>query len=608
MRKIDTLVAELSRINKNIEDNNNKIDVEANNKKVVIKDIEFMEKYIVIINKKKERQNLKLNKIQLAIDKKIDELRNNNIPPRIIILKARQEGVTTYSQGKMMSQCVQHQDMNCLIVAHEKDSTSSIFSKTKFMFDNLEENVKPLQKASNARELVLDKPLHYSGKEKGLNSKIVIKIAGKESIGRGDTYSFVHMSEKAFWSGKDDNSPNSQLTAIMQALPETLESLAIIESTAKGYNDFKNVWDKAVSGDNGWCPLFFAWHDDIEYSKEFNSEDEKIVFSKSLDKYETEIKNQFKLSLEQINWYRYTKKVKCNNSNDKMKQENPSFPEEAFIFSGTPVFDNNIIMNRINFLEQYYKENKYITGEFKYFSNNYDGLTVMGFVKSDKIDKLFSIKIYEKAIKGYPYTIGGDTKGEGKDAYTATVVNAISCQVVAVMKSKISDSKKYTENLFCLGKYYNYALIGVEMNFNTSPIERLESLRYFRMYSRKKTDIYTKKINEKFGWKTDGVTRPYMIDNHVIFSKEQIECFSDIETLQEMLTFVKNEKGRPDSQNGRHDDLIFSHMIAMEIQEQQVRRIDKDSNKSIECFDFIESKVPKKNVMSKLWEKWENDK
>lgn len=584
-----------------------KIQMKIINKKSKPKlsDIDFMLENILIINKKKERQKLKLNNIQIEIEKKINELRKKNIAPRIIVLKARQEGVTTYSQGKMMSQCVQNKDMNCLIVAHQQDSTNAIFAKTKFMFDNLPEDLKPLQKASNARELVLDKPIHYRGNNEGLNSKIVVKIAGKESIGRGDTYSFVHLSEFAFWSGKDDNSPESQLAAILQALPETIDSLAIIESTAKGYNDFKDVWDKAVNGENGWTPLFFPWFDDIDYQKKFKNIDDKNNFNNSLDEYEKTIKKQFDLSLEQINWYRYTKQVKCNNNANKMKQENPSFPEEAFIFSGTPVFDNDLIMKRINYLKKHYKKSKYIIGEFRYFSSTIDGLTITNFTTTGKDNDSFCVKIYQKVIDGYPYSIGGDTKGEGKDAYTATVINCITQEVVATMKSKISDSKKYTENLFCLGKYYNTALIGVEINHNTAPIERLEALRYTRMFCREKKDSFTKKTYQRYGFKTDGVTRPLMIDNMIIFCRENIECFSDINTLQEMLTFVRDDMGRPDAQSGKHDDLLFSHMIAMEIQFQIPRRIDKDSNPKLNNIEFLKSeKSNKADKMTKLWEQW----
>jgi hypothetical protein len=545
-----------------------------------LSDIDFMSKYIWIINKNKERQTLKLNKTQRAIEDKINELKNAGIPPRIVILKARQEGVTTYFQGKMMADSSQNKDRNSLIVAHEQDSTNAIFAKSKFMYESLDESVKPLQRASNARELIFNTPRNYNGDKQGLNSKIVVKIAGKESIGRGDTYSYVHMSEYAFWKGSNDNSPSNQLTAIMQAVPENINTIAIIESTAKGYNDFKDVWDKAVAGENGWTPLFFPWFFMDEYSKQFESEQKKQEFISSMDEYEKDIRDKFDLSLEQLNWYRYTKKVKCNNNPDKMKQENPSFPEEAFVFSGTPVFNNSKIMARINILLKQYK--LLWQGQFEYKWNNEEA---KDFIIENSIKfvakinrnieghKLENIVIYEEPKKGNPYTIGADTKGEGKDYYTATVIDNITKKQVAVLRMNVNNSKPFTYQLFCLGKYYNNALIGLEINFNTAPIEELERLRYFKLYQREKYDDFTGQYQKRYGWKTDGTTRPLIIDKEIDLAENNIDKIVHIDTLREMLTFVYDENNRPDAMSGKHDDLLFSDMIARETSKQQISYI-----------------------------------
>lgn len=549
-----------------------------------LSDIDFMAKHIWIINKNKQRQKLILNKTQLAIENKIIELKSAGIPPRIIILKARQEGVTTYFQGKMMADSSQHMDRNSLIVAHEQDSTNAIFAKSKFMYENLDEDVKPLNRASNARELIFDKPLHYKGDGIGLNSKIVVKIAGKESIGRGDTYSYVHMSEYAFWKGNNDNSPSSQLTAIMQAVPENVDTLAIIESTAKGYNDFKDVWDKAVAGENGWVPLFFPWFVMDEYRKPFESAEEKQNFVDTMDDYEKEIQAAHGLELEQLSWYRYTKKVKCNNNYDKMKQENPSTPEEAFIFSGVPVFDNDLVSQRINVLTNKYKVNPPKQGKFTYKFYNpdtrdriVDHTIKFNQVYNRKFEglKVENIIIYEEPLPGYPYAIGGDTKGEGKDFYTATVINNITGNRAATLRMQINNSKNYTFQIYCLGKYYNNALISIEINFNTAPVEDLQlQLLYPRLYHRRVYDSAKGEYQKKYGWKTDGNTRPLIIDREIECVNESIENFNDINTLREMLTFAEDKNGRPDAMSGKHDDLLLSDMIAEETRRQQSRTID----------------------------------
>jgi len=184
--------------------------------------------------------------------------------------------------------------------------------------------------------------------------------------------------------------------------------------------------------------------------------------------------------------------------------------------------------------------------------------------------------IYEEPKKGYYYAIGGDTKGEGKDFYTATVIDNITKKQVAVLKMQLMNSKPYTHQLYCLAKYYNNALIGMEMNFNTGPIEELERLLYFHMYQRQSYDSITGKYQKKWGWKTDGVTRPLIIDNEIDMVDNNIDLIMHIETLREMLTFVEDANGRPDAMSGKHDDLLFSDMIAREISKQQVNIADEE--------------------------------
>ncbi len=527
---------------------------------------EFIEKNIWIVNKQKEKQLLKLNAIQNIIDSKIEELVENGIPPRIIILKARQEGVTTYFQGKIIADSVNNKNRNNLIVSHEAESTAAIFEKTKFMYDNLPENVKPTTKKSNSKVLFF---------ENRLNSKISVKIAGKESIGRSDTYSYVHLSEFAYWKGSGENSPGNQLAAIMNAIPEDINSIAVIESTARGFNSFKVLWDDACSGLNCWTPLFFPWWKQDEYMKEFSSKEERDLFFNSLDEYEQEIKLRFSLNLEQLNWYRHTKKIKCNNNYDKMKQENPSFPEEAFIFSGKAVFDNELIMNRINYLKSV--NNFGITGKFVFKWNNEEvkDYILKNTIQFEKNNKNYVITIYESPIKGYHYVIGGDTKGEGKDWYAATVINNITGNRSATLHMQSISSKNFTWQIYCLAMYYNEALVGIEINFNTAPIEELERLLYYKQYMREVYDDMTGRYLKKFGWKTDGNTRPLIIDKLISLMQENMGIFNNILMLKECLTFAENKNGKPDAMSGCHDDLLFSDMIAQEIRSQQSYSIEK---------------------------------
>lgn len=542
----------------------------------------YAEEYIYITDKKGDRVPFVHNDIQKQINAKVKELKAAGRPVRIIILKARQEGVSTNEQGRMLYNTGTKENRRGLIVAHTQKATAGIFEKAKYMYDNLPPHVKPLTKASNATEIIFDRPTGYKGKGKGLNSKITIQVAGDVNIGRGDTPFYVHLSEVAFWPSPEGKEVKKQISGILQAVPKTAETEVVIESTANGYNDFKELWDEAIAGENEWTPMFFAWHDykdyqmecdNEEYARIINSLDKKIfeyLFGKKDGNKKTDgIVQMFNLTKEQVKWWVWTYKNDCNSDINFMKQENPSTPEEAFISTGTPVFDNEKVDLRIAALRQRYKKNPPKKGRFTFEWGNAD---THDYIKDSTIkwvdDPNGFITIYEIPQSGYPYVIGGDTKGEGRDFYTGVVINNVTGNRAATIRNCWTNSKPYTWQMYCLGVYYNLALIGIEVNFNTGPIEELERLHYPRQYTRRRYDDFTKEYKTSHGWKTDGNTRPLIIDKEVHLIEDNIDLFNDIEMLLECLTFVYID-GRPDAMSGKHDDALFADMIANEIRQQQ---------------------------------------
>lgn len=178
------------------------------------------------------------------------------------------------------------------------------------------------------------------------------------------------------------------------------------------------------------------------------------------------------------------------------------------------------------------------------------------------------ISIYETPQHGNPYVLGGDTAGEGSDYFTGHVLNNITGNQVAVLHSPF-DEDLYARQIYCLGKHYNDALVGIEANFSTHPIKELKWLGYHRQFTRKKEDTFTGKITKAYGFQTTKVTRPLVIAALVQVVRENPELINDIPTLDEMLTFVRNEQGRPEAQSGAHDDLIMGLAIAHYIRSQQ---------------------------------------
>lgn len=170
------------------------------------------------------------------------------------------------------------------------------------------------------------------------------------------------------------------------------------------------------------------------------------------------------------------------------------------------------------------------------------------------------IKIYEEPKTGFPYVIGGDTAGEGSDFFTAHVLDNTTGRQVAVLRQE-TDEDLYAMQLYCLGLYYNQALLAPERNFSTHPVHVLEDLEYPNMFVQIDEDRFTHKPKKLLGFTTTRSSRPYIIAELVKVMRETPDLVVDRNTLEEMLTFVRNEKGRPEAQDGMHDDLIMGLAI-----------------------------------------------
>ena len=225
---------------------------------------------------------------------------------------------------------------------------------------------------------------------------------------------------------------------------------------------------------------------------------------------------------------------------------------------GKTVFDARAIQKR---LEGNLKPIK--TG---YFAYDYDGLTISNIKWVS--DKGGYIKLYD-VPRLTEYCIGGDTAGEGSDYFTGHVLDAKTGVQVAVLRHQF-DADQYTRQMYCLGRYYKDALIGIEANFDSFPIRELQRIGYPKQYVREAQDTYTGKTEKRFGFKTTSLTRPTIISKLIEIVREHCDTINDKDTLEELLTIVRNEKGRIEAPQGGHDDMMMGLAIAHEIREQVV--------------------------------------
>ncbi len=503
---------------------------------------QYIENYLKIVNKEGKLVPLKFNYAQQILYDTIKKLKSENKLVRIIILKARQLGLSTATGGIFNSNTLLSFNVKTGIITHKSEATSNLFNMYKIMYQNLPEQLKPSLLNDNQNTLVFN-----NEKGTGLNSSIKCMTAGSSGVGRSTTYQQLHMSEYAFWPG---NKKDTYL-GLVQTVPATPDSMIIIESTPNGYDDFKDKWDDAVAGTSDFVPLFFPWYINPEYKMTYTG------FELTED--ELEIKELYNLSNEQITWRRWCIKNNCSNDLDQFKQEYPSCPEEAFLSTGKCVFPKESVVNRLQKVHDPIKN-----GYFKY---EYNGKTITSFEFVESKAKPY-IRIYEDVKNNYPYVLGGDTAGIGTDSFAGDVINNVTGNQCATLEIEL-DETEYVMQMFCLGKYYNEALLCIETNYSTYPVKKLWEMDYTNQYLRQVDEGLNIKIQDKLGFNTNRATRPVIIAELVDFFKECIDLINDRTTLREALTFIKRSDGKQAADDGYHDDRIMSLAIAQAARCQQ---------------------------------------
>lgn len=520
----------------------------------------YVEHFLKIRDKRGKLINLKFKPAQAKLYDIMKREHDAGKPVRIVILKARQLGFSTVIEALFFQDAATRELVRTLIVAHTADATANLFKMNKLFYDKLPPPLKPMRRASNAQEIIFENPTRDAEEKErspGLMSSIRCVPATGESVGRSDTLTNVHASEVAFWSNMEDT-----LDALLQAVPDNPDTAVIIETTPNGFNSFKKFWDDTVAGKTGFVPVFFPWFEEPYYRKpvppgiEWTDEELKL-------------KEAYKLDDEQLSWRRWCIASNLRGDAEKFKQEYPSCPEEAFLLSGNPYFELRSIILRIDRTKEILRRGRFIYSEG-------ENLRPENIAWQEADDG--EICIWQDVEKGVPFVAGGDTAGDGSDRFTVCVLDNVTSEQVAELVYSGGSEIWYAQQLYCLGKYFNNALIGVEINFSTYPERKLEEWGYPKLYIREKTDDVTRELNvKKFGWRTDPRTRPLILANlHAVMSQTP-EVINSKALLNEMLTFIRNEDMRPEASPGAHDDLVIAAAIAHFIRPQQSYIVQKDT-------------------------------
>ena len=511
----------------------------------------YIESLLWIKTKKRGLVPLKFNEAQLKIYKKIQSLRKDKKPVRIIILKARQLGVSTESEALIFHDTATNSYVNSLVIAHDRESASHLFRMSQLFYERMDRNIRPMKRRSSKIELLFENPNEKTrDDDPGLCSHIRIETAANLSAGRSLTIQNLHISELALWDRAEET-----MGGLMQSVPDIPESMVIVESTAQGIsNYFYNMWNEAVAGENDYVPIFLPWYEMKEYRAKPPLDFEFYDYDHEVFGNEIKIKELYNLDLEQLYWRRLTIKNKCKNDLNFFRQEYPASPEEAFLITGRPVFNREKIVEYMPLCKIPLRGDLVLVEEPK---------EKLKF----EVNSLGKLRIWKHPEKGNRYSIGADP-AEGLatgDPQSAQIFDKKNYEQVAEWHGKVRPDD-FAYILKDIAKYYNDGLIVPESN-NPTTLSYLKDI-YYRIYYRKEINKRNNKTTRELGYRTTSRTKPILIDEFNKLFEEDELIINSKETLTEMSHFVKEdttkEYQKMKAEGKYNDDRVISTALSLQ--------------------------------------------
>lgn len=489
------------------------------------------------------------------LDDLLPNWRNNDYTmskKRDILLKARQEGLTTLISILFFLDTVNTPRTTTVILAHNQRDTEKIFQIIQRLYNNLPSSKKPVSKYASKYEFYWPE----------IDSTYYVGTAGEKDFGRGSTVNNVHGSEVAMWpDGK------GIVSSLLQAVPAS--GNVFLESTAKGVGNYFNMeWLAAEQDESAFRAVFFPWFEHVEYVTT-----PKPDFTRTTD--EIKFGEKYSLTDHQIQWYR----DKVKELREDVVQEYPSNPEEAFLFSGNSYFNNEILRDKY----------ECIPGLFS-LSKEPPAPLAAALRKG-----IGTLQIYKSPQPGRMYVIGADTmeglidEDNKPDYDSADVVDIETYEQVAHLHGRW-DTHDYGLLLAELGFWYNTAWLGVERNnhghavvnaviHNTSypsvtPGNPMKGLYFHREFDERK-----RMRVRKPGWPTNTKTKFFALDQLATVVDDGSARLNSKSSIKEMMYFVKLPGGKAGGIPGNKDDRVISLSICFALIALKPRPVIKRSSR-----------------------------
>lgn len=484
----------------------------------------FIEKYFSVIDKESQQPiPFKLNNVQ----EKYYNLLSNDYPGfdgvREIVLKARQEGMSSFLLALFTVDFLMIPHSISVCISHRKDSTDILFKKVKFYIESY------CQKTGIAQDKLLKTDNKNIIENATNKATFYIGTAGSKVGGRGGFARNILFSECAFYQDTEIITAAEMVEATSQQVPQG-KGMIFIESTANGMdNYYQRTWEQAEQNKSIYKPRFFSWKE--MYSEEWISEKKKSFTSEAM-----------------------------------FRQEYPSDPDEAFISTGTPYFDNQILKAMLGTAQ-----NPVVKGKL-----SPDGSID---ILEDDIEKC-QIRVYREPEPNEQFVVFADP-ADAKD-FCAAVACSKKHYDFPIVFNDIMESSQFGYELNYLCRYiFNktgiWPKLAVERNTGQATIYVLKTLNYPDLFRMVDTTAANSHEGGGIGWVTTGHlsggelqgTRRKMLDDLATYVKQgasqQRGSIYDKQQVRQLMSFMI-VKGRAQAKANKKDDLVMATAGAWQVQ------------------------------------------
>tara|TARA_R110000868_G_scaffold58624_2_gene180832 strand:+ start:4361 stop:6709 length:2349 start_codon:yes stop_codon:yes gene_type:complete len=586
--------------------------------------------FFYITTEKREEQLLVLKESQMLIYEHMMRLKARGLPMKIMLIKARRLGASTLCEAMIAWKTMFFKNVNAIVVSYDPAHAAYLFAMMQFIYDRMPWWLKPMissRKVENG--LVFSNPDYEQRRvDPGLGSQVMVQAANKRTgVGQGVRITAAHISE---YSDFDQNYARELIEADLgPALAEEDPSMfAILESTAKGTGNYSySLWNKNVElGDQAeWHPVFLPWFfestrflpplggwrpepeevamrerieldwtrcdnaDCLQYHERYQKT--RDITGDSCPTCKTGKLSPYALTDGQLLWMQKKRKnaAKDEESQKALKQEQATTSESAFQSSGTPIFSENAYAFAASTVRPPLKEgffdkigklhgcNPYDQRRSPFTNQMYQACYLSGCNVDHENGNGRGenpVKIWKEPERGAKYCTGADVAEGygGKSDYSSACVFKINQangadEQVAIFRSNTTSTIEFAQVLNCLGRWYNDALMAPENNvFDTTVNELRYKLAYPNLY-RMKDDRVVSNISGKFGWRTQGNSKPRLYQTWNQRLGERLVIVRSRTCLEEMKTFVKDYTPGASSMKtgagkGDHDDTLMASMIS----------------------------------------------